>query len=181
MSEEYKEFLEFKAFQEFKASKAKAVAPVVEPAFKSFASIVKTAPPPPPPSLFQEDTGSVSSRSTSTANVFPHNSSKFVIYDRTHKLVQNIFTKVFTKGDWLWDMYRILYRDHPERFTVMSDPHSTEATPQAHISISIHIEGNWYHRLHLNGDMNGAYFTFTHATILENGIEKTIAVFKPKP
>jgi hypothetical protein len=180
MAEEYKEFLEFKAFQEFKASKAKAVGPVVEP--MSFASIVKTAPPPPPPTpLFVEDTESVSSRSTNTADDFPHKAGRFVKYIKTHKLVQNIFTKVCTKGDWLWDMYRLLYTDHPDRFTVTTDPHSTETTPQTHISISIQVRDNWFHRLHLNGDMNGINFTFTHATILEKGTEKTIATYISKP
>lgn len=188
MADEYKEFLEFKAFQQFKAAKAAAapqneVVPIVAPK-PSFASIAaKPAASQPPPSPPEDDAKSVATEDQPSTG-HKHKTTEYVQFSSTNAIVRLLFSgRIAASGTYLFDTYKVLYQECPERFTVESDIHTSQNETDPHISVSVGITDRWHHNLHIVMDYNEEErrYKFSHLTVLENRKTYTIAKFLPKP
>lgn len=187
MADEYKEFLEFKAFQQFKAAKAAAAAPQNEvvpivAAKPSFAAVAAKPPPAaaPPP----EDDAKTVSTDDQPSLTHKHKTADCVSFNSTDVIVRLLFSgRIAATGTYLFDTYKVMYQECPERFTVESDIHTSMNESEPHISVSVSITDRWHHGLHLvmNYSEEEHRYKFSHLTVLENRKATTIATFLPKP
>jgi hypothetical protein len=75
-------------------------------------------------------------------------------------VIHRAFTSPPNKPTIAWLLYRNIYYEHPERITVVADPHQNNSLDRTHISLSVNVNDSddkpFHHNIHISGRLLGS-------------------------